>query len=92
MLQAAVVALALLYLYRESLLGYLGDQHYQEHFVYLWGFLFLALCRSLKGPFRGRFDFAGSRDRIGLAVVLVAYALAFLSAAAGSSSAAPSTT
>lgn len=85
MLQAAVVALALLYLYRESLLGYLGDQHYQEHFVYLWGFLFLALCRSLKGPFRGRFDFAGSRDRIGLAVVLVAYALAFLSAAAGSS-------
>ena len=44
MLQAAVVALALLYLYRESLLGYLGDQHYQEHFVYLWGFLFLALA------------------------------------------------
>jgi exosortase/archaeosortase family protein len=83
--QAAIVAAALLLLYRESLLGYLGDQHYQEHFVYLWIFLGLALCRSLKGPFRGRFAFAAWRDRVGLLIALLAYLLMAASTLGGSS-------
>lgn len=66
-LRPAVAALALvsalLWVYRDALLAYWRDQHFQEHFVYLWAFFALALWRSLRPPFRPRFALDNGRDR-----------------------------
>jgi exosortase/archaeosortase family protein len=82
---ACAAGLALVLVYLEALAGYLRDQHYQEHFLYLWVFLGLALTRTLRGPFRDRFTFTARRDRIGLLLVGVALLLLAASEAVGSS-------
>lgn len=83
---AALAAAALLWAYRGTLASYLRDQHYQEHFLYLWVFLALALARSLRAPFRRAFAFDNARDRTGLALAVLAW-LSFAAAeAAGSTS------
>jgi len=84
-LAALVAAAGLLWVYWGSLLGYLRDQHYQEHFVYLWCFVALALWRSLARPFRSRFAGNTTRDRFGLLLIVAATALLALAEAAGSS-------
>jgi exosortase/archaeosortase family protein len=84
-LVAGCVLLGLAWTYRLPVQGYLRDQHYQEHFVYLWLFFALALSRSLRGPFRWRFDPAHPRDRAALALALGAGLLLWASAAGGSS-------
>ena len=69
-MQAALVAAGVLLAYWQALGAYLLDQHYQEHFVYLWAFLALALWRSLRGPFRARFGFGrGTSRRAGCPVI-----------------------
>lgn len=82
--QLACIAATLLFVYRQSLLGYLADQHYQEHFLYLWAFLALALWRSLIGPFRRGFGLASGRDRLGVGLTLLASLLLVASDLAGS--------
>ena len=84
-MQLILFCLVLVTLFWEALQGYVRDQHYQEHFIYLWFFLGLTLWRSLKGPFRGRFGFATGRDRTGFALVLLATLLLAASDRAGSS-------
>lgn len=79
------MAVALLVVYWQALLGYLRDQHYQEHFVYLWVFLAGALWRTLRGPFRSRFSTSSRRDRLGVSLSLLATLLLAASAAVGSS-------
>jgi exosortase len=87
--RALVVTLAwlgvLLLLHRGAVVGYLRDQHYQEHFVYLWAFLALALWRSLRPPFRARFSFALGRDRFGLLLAALAWLVYGSSQLVGSS-------
>lgn len=80
----ALATLGLLLVYWESLLAYLRDQHYQEHFVYLWVFLAAALWRTLEGPFRPRFGWSTARDRVGIAACIAATSLLWLSVVAGS--------
>lgn len=81
----AIGLLVLVWAYRVPVLGYLRDQHYQEHFVYLWVFFGLALWRSLRGPFRWRLGGNGSRDRFAIGGAVIAGAMLWLSAAGGSS-------
>lgn len=69
----------------DSLFAYLRDQHYQEHFVYLWLFFALTLLRTLRGPFRLRFGLTLLRDRLALLTCALAYLLAVVGALAGSS-------
>ena len=85
MVQAALIAAGLLLAYWQAIRAYLLDQHYQEHFVYLWAFLALALWRSLRGPFRSRFGLRSTRDRAGLGLVLFGCVLLAASARVGSS-------
>lgn len=85
MLAALVTAALLLWVYWGSLLDYLRDQHYQEHFVYLWCFVALALWRSLTRPFRSRFSISSGRDRFGLLLIATATLLLFVAEVAGSS-------
>ena len=79
---AALIAAALLWVYWAGLESYLADQHYQEHFAYLWCFVALTLWRTLKGPFRSRFGLRGKRRHVralthpGVAWPLVAAGLA----------------
>lgn len=82
---ALAAAIVLLLVYREALAGYLRDQHYQEHFLYLWVFLGLALSRTLRGPFRDRFTFAAGRDRVGVALAGAGILVLGASEVAGSS-------
>ena len=82
---AALAAAALLAVYWGTLGSYLRDQHYQEHFLYLWVFFGLALSKSLRGPFRRRFGFTAMRDRSGLLLVGGAGFLLAASEAVGSS-------
>lgn len=85
-MRAALAATALLWAYRGTLASYLRDQHYQEHFLYLWVFLALALARSLRPPFRRGFAFDNARDRTGLALAALSWLLLAGGEAAGSSS------
>lgn len=66
---AALAGAALLWVYWGTLASYVRDQHYQEHFLYLWVFLALALLRTVRGPFRSRCGDGGRRDAIGLALI-----------------------
>ena len=84
-MQLILFGLTLLVVFWAALSGYVRDQHYQEHFVYLWFFLGVTLWRSLEGPFRGRFGLATGRDRVGVACVLFGTLLLFVSDRAGSS-------
>ncbi|MCA8965284.1 MAG: archaeosortase/exosortase family protein [Planctomycetes bacterium] len=67
----ALCVLVLAWVYRVPVSAYLRDQHYQEHFVFLWAFFALALWRTLRGPFRRRI---GVRGRDALAVSSAALA------------------
>ena len=84
-MQAWLTAAALLIIYQAALRGYLRDQHYQEHFVFLWTFLVLALWHTLRGPFRSRFGLQSGRDRLGVGLALIAALLLAPSELAGSS-------
>ncbi len=66
---AALAGAALLWVYWGTLASYVRDQHYQEHFLYLWVFLALVLVRTVRGPFRSRCGAGGRRDAIGLALI-----------------------
>ncbi len=85
MLAAFCAAAVLLFVYRGAVLSYLRDQHYQEHFLYLWAFLALALWRTLRPPFRSRFSWTDGRDRLGLLLVASAWLLLGCSELVGSS-------
>lgn len=82
---AALIAAALLWVYWAGLESYLADQHYQEHFAYLWCFVALTLWRTLKGPFRRRFGLRGTRDVFAVALVAAASLLLLVSKTVGSS-------
>jgi exosortase len=82
---AGLATVALLWSCREALASYLLDQHYQEHFLYLWVFLALALTKTLRPPFRAGFDLRLGRDRIGLSIVAASWLLFAISQAVGSS-------
>jgi exosortase len=84
-IEAALAAAALVWSFRGAIESYLRDQHYQEHFLYLWVFFGLALTRSLRPPFRSRYSLTDSRDRLGLAMVASAWLLFAASQAVGSS-------
>lgn len=84
---AALIAAALLWAYWGGLESYLGDQHYQEHFAYLWCFAALTLWHSLRGPFRGVFSLKGKRDLLGLALALLASLTLLIAQSTGSSTA-----
>ncbi|MFT4515232.1 MAG: exosortase/archaeosortase family protein [Planctomycetota bacterium] len=84
-MQGALIGAALLIIYQAALLAYLRDQHYQEHFVFLWTFLALALWRSARGPFRDRFGLRSGRDRLGIGLALIATLILAPSELAGSS-------
>ncbi|MCU0862439.1 MAG: exosortase/archaeosortase family protein [Planctomycetes bacterium] len=84
-LAATLAAVALLWSCREALASYLLDQHYQEHFLYLWVFLCLALAKTLRPPFRAGFDPGLGRDRLGLAIVAAGWLSYAISQAVGSS-------
>ncbi|MFY9344431.1 MAG: archaeosortase/exosortase family protein [Planctomycetota bacterium] len=77
---------ALLWSFRGALASYLRDQHYQEHFLYLWVFLALALARSLRPPFRAQCGMRGARDAFGCTLAGSACLLFAISEVAGSSS------
>jgi exosortase/archaeosortase family protein len=77
-------AYCLAWVYWGTLIRYLADQHYQEHFLFLWVFLVLALARSLRPPFRVRFGLRSRRDRIGVALTALSWLLLMLAEAAGS--------
>lgn len=82
---AALTAVALAWIFWDGIARYLGDQHYQEHFVYLWGFVAVALGKTLRGPFRSRFSLTNCRDRVGLAMVAAATVALALALTSGSS-------
>lgn len=82
---AAVIAACLLWVFWDGLRGYLVDQHYQEHFVYLWCFVALALRRTLHGPYRSRFTLCDRRDLTGALLALTATLTLALALASGSS-------
>lgn len=82
---AALLAAALLWIYWVSLTSYLADQHYQEHFAYLWCFVALTLWRSLRAPFRNRFSASSRRDLFAVALAAAATALLLVAKTAGSS-------
>jgi exosortase len=84
--RAGVAVAALLLGYGDVVLGYLRDQHYQEHFLYLWLFVALSLWRGLEGPFRDRFTCGSARDVSGLVLVGGAWLLLAIGTVAGSSS------
>lgn len=84
---AALIAAALLWAYWAGLTDYLGDQHYQEHFAYLWCFVALTLWHSLKGPFRSKFDLGKKRDLIGLGLVALSSLMLLVALVVGSSTA-----
>lgn len=81
---AVALAACLLWVFRGTLASYLADQHYQEHFLYLWVFLALALWRTVRGPFRARFGVRSGRDRAGLALVAASWALLLVHELGGS--------
>ena len=64
-MQGALIGAALLIIYQAALLAYLRDQHYQEHFVFLWVFLALALWRTARGPLRTAVRQGSTRRRTG---------------------------
>jgi exosortase len=72
---AALLAGSLAWVFWGTLASYLRDQHYQEHFLYLWVFLGLALWRTLRGPFRGVCSPSNARDAIGLGLIVFSWAL-----------------
>lgn len=84
-MQGVIIAAALLIIYQGALLSYWRDQHYQEHFVFLWTFLVLALWHSVRRPFHGRFGLQSGRDRLGVGLALIAALLLAPSELAGSS-------
>lgn len=81
----ALAAAALAWTFWDRVVLYLDDQHYQEHFVYLWGLVAAALGKTLRGPFRSRLSLTHRRDRVGLTIVAMA-ALALALALASESS------
>lgn len=89
-MQFALFAGVVLWLYGDTLLTYARDQYHQQHFLYLWVFLALALTRTLRGPFRRRFSLGPSprrgRDWLGAGLLLLAALLLAFSGLAGSSS------
>ena len=82
---AALIAAALIWVFWDGILSYLGDQHYQEHFVYLWCFVLIALTSTLRGPFRSRFTLSDRRDIAGLACVVTSALALGVALASGSS-------
>lgn len=70
---AALAAASLLWVFWGTLGNYLRDQHYQEHFLYLWVFLGLALGRTMRGPFRPMVLGSGRRDRVGLLLAVLSW-------------------
>jgi len=87
---AALIAAALLWAYWGGLESYLGDQHYQEHFAYLWCFAALTLWHSLRGPFRGVFSLGKKRDLVAVGLALTASLTLLVAQVTGSSTAARS--
>lgn len=85
-MKAALAAACLLWAYWGTIASYLRDQHYQEHFLYLWVLFVLALTRTLRPPFRAVFSWQDRRDRWGLATVVASWLAFAASEAAGSSS------
>jgi exosortase/archaeosortase family protein len=75
----------LLWCFGGAIANYLRDQHYQEHFVYLWVFFALALWQTLRGPFRLRFALDTWRDRSAVALTLASALMLWVGSAAGSS-------
>jgi len=82
---AVAAAIALLLVYREALESYLLDQYYQEHFLYLWVFLGLALTRTLRGPFRTHVALDSARSGVGVGLAIAAILLLAASESVGSS-------
>ena len=82
---AALTAVALAWIFWDGIARYVGDQHYQEHFLYLWCFVAVALGKTLRGPFRSRFSLTSCRDRAGLAMVAAATVALALALTSGSS-------
>jgi len=82
---AIAAAIALLLVYWETLESYLLDQYYQEHFLYLWVFLGLALTRTLRGPFGTHFALNSARSRVGFGLAIAAILLLGASESVGSS-------
>lgn len=82
---AALLAAALLWVYWGSLTSYLADQHYQEHFAYLWCFVALTLWRTLRGPFRSGLSLRSARDLTAVGLVAAASVLLLLAKTVGSS-------
>jgi hypothetical protein len=67
---AFAAGVALLFVYWETLGSYLRDQHYQEHFLYLWCFLGIALTRTVPNAVRlgRRADTAVEQTRLARAI------------------------
>lgn len=82
--QVALIAITLLLLYQGALLSYWRENYYQEHFVYLWTFLVLALVRSLRPPFRRTFSWARPRDWLGVTLTVASAGVLAISQLAGS--------
>ena len=82
---AALLAAALLWVYWGSLTSYLADQHFQEHFAYLWCFVALTLWRTLRGPFRSGLSLRSPRDLTAVGLVAAASVLLLLAKTVGSS-------
>jgi exosortase/archaeosortase family protein len=72
---AVALAACLLWVFRGTLARYLADQHYQEHFLYLWVFLALALWRSVRRPFRTHASLRSLRDLAGLGLAASSWML-----------------
>ena len=83
-MQIALIAIVLLLLYQGALYGYWRENYYQEHFVYLWTFLVLALVRSVRPPFRRAFTWKSARDWLGISLTLAAAVLLTISQLVGS--------
>ncbi len=81
---AVALAACLLWVFRGTLARYLADQHYQEHFLYLWVFLALALWRSLRGPFRWRCGWRTTRDVLGCALAVASWGMLLVHELGGS--------
>ena len=74
---AALAAASLVWAFWGTLASYLQDQHYQEHFLYLWVFLALALSRTVRGPFRSAIGLSARRDQVGWLLAATSWACFF---------------
>ena len=73
LLRVGLLSACLTWLFWGTLTSYVRDQHYQEHFLYLWVFLALALVRTVRPPFRSHCIGGGRRDAIGLGLIAASW-------------------